>query len=72
MGLTREQVIADIADLLYADPAELTENADLAALGLDSLCLATLVDRWRVAGAVVQFEDLAEQPTLGAWLTYLL
>lgn len=71
MTLTRQRVAEDIAELLFAEPAELTAETDLAELGLDSLRLTTLVDRWRGAGAVIGFAELAEEPVLGAWFARL-
>ncbi|NKY56990.1 phosphopantetheine-binding protein [Nocardia flavorosea] len=71
MTLTRQGVVEDIAELLFAEPAELTAETDLAELGLDSLRLTTLVDRWRVAGARIGFAELAEEPVLGAWFVRL-
>lgn len=71
MALTRQGVVEDIAELLFAEPAELTAETDLAELGLDSLRLTTLVDRWRGAGARIGFAELAEEPVLGAWFARL-
>lgn len=71
MGLDRDRVIADIAEVLFAEPTELTDDTELIDLGLDSLRLATLVQRWRDSGCAVRFAELAEQPTLGAWLAHL-
>lgn len=71
MVLSRHGVVDDIAELLFADPAELTPDTDLAGLGLDSLRLATLVDRWRGAGARIGFAELAEEPVLGTWFARL-
>ncbi|WP_405179243.1 phosphopantetheine-binding protein [Nocardia sp. NBC_01377] len=71
MPLTRQQVIADLVDVLFADPGELTDDTELVDVGLDSLRLATLIDRWRTAGARISFADLAEKPVLGAWFEKL-
>ncbi|MFR9749935.1 phosphopantetheine-binding protein [Nocardia sp. 004] len=71
MRLSRQHVITDIADVLYADPTELHPDTDLTDLGLDSIRLTTLVERWRAAGTRITFADLAEEPVLGLWLEQL-
>lgn len=69
--LTRRRVIEDLVEVLFAEPSELSDDAELAELGLDSLRLSTLVERWRGAGARIGFAELAEEPVLGAWFTRL-
>jgi bifunctional isochorismate lyase/aryl carrier protein len=71
LRLDRRRVIDDLADMLFVEPAELAADTDLADLGLDSLRLTTLVERWREAGARIGFAELAEEPVLGAWFTRL-
>ncbi|MEV3964546.1 AMP-binding protein [Nocardia sp. NPDC050193] len=71
MTLTRQGIVDDIAELLCADPDVLTAETDLADLGLDSLRLTTLVERWRGAGARIGFAELAEEPVLGTWFARL-
>jgi yersiniabactin nonribosomal peptide synthetase len=56
-----------VADLVEEDPGSIGEDANLFALGLDSIALMKLVGRWRQAGIEVNFAELAENPTLGAW-----
>ncbi|MFD4467428.1 phosphopantetheine-binding protein [Rhodococcus sp. NPDC058505] len=70
-ALTRDRVIADLAALLDLPADELTDEADLLDLGLDSVRLMSLVERWRSEGAVVDFVDLASDPQLGAWVEVL-
>jgi aryl carrier-like protein len=65
--LTRERMRADLAQLLHMPPAELGEEDDLIDLGLDSMRLMTMVTRWADAGLRLDFAELAEKPTLGAW-----
>jgi aryl carrier-like protein len=66
--LSAEQVRADVARLLGCDPAELGPEEDLLDLGLDSMRIMSLVERWRAAGAPgLEFADLAEQPRLDRW-----
>ncbi|WP_446223081.1 phosphopantetheine-binding protein [Nocardia sp. IBHARD005] len=72
MPLTRAQLVEDLIEVLFVDPAELTEDTDLTDLGLDSLRLNTLLERWRATGARIGFADLAEQPVLGVWFDRLV
>lgn len=65
--LTRDRMVADLAALLDLPADELTEDANLLDLGLDSVRLMSLVERWRSEGAVIDFVDLASDPELGAW-----
>ncbi|WP_440900364.1 phosphopantetheine-binding protein [Actinosynnema sp.] len=66
-SLTAERVRADVAEVLGVAPEELDGDADLLDLGLDSVRVMGLVERWRAAGAEVEFPDLAEQPELAHW-----
>ncbi|ATE54235.1 MULTISPECIES: phosphopantetheine-binding protein [Actinosynnema] len=66
-SLTAERVRADVAEVLGVAPEELAGDADLLDLGLDSVRVMGLVERWRAAGAEVEFPDLAEQPELAHW-----
>ncbi|WP_424186744.1 phosphopantetheine-binding protein [Actinokineospora sp. G85] len=67
-ALTAERLRADVADLLGLEPAEVAPDADLLDLGLDSMRMMSLVERWRAAGATdLEFADLAEEPRLGRW-----
>lgn len=70
-GLCPERIRADVAELLQQAASELAEDANLLEQGLDSIRLMSLVERWRNEGADITFVDLAERPTLGAWLTLL-
>ncbi|MFE0102887.1 phosphopantetheine-binding protein [Streptomyces sp. NPDC059009] len=69
--LSPDRVRADIAELLGCDPAEIEPEDNLLDLGLDSLRIMTLVERWRTAGAAVEFPDLAERPELAHWTALL-
>lgn len=57
----------DVSEVLFVDSTELTEDTDLTDLGLTSMSVSTLVDRWQRAGADVDFARLAENPTVGHW-----
>ncbi|MDV9169080.1 phosphopantetheine-binding protein [Streptomyces sp. W16] len=60
-----------IADMVGLGPAEIAEDANLVHLGLGSLEMMRLVTRWRRAGLVVSFRELAAEPTLAAWQRHL-
>ncbi|MFD7098850.1 phosphopantetheine-binding protein [Streptomyces xanthophaeus] len=66
-----DRLVRDVADVLYAEPAEVLVDESLLDQGLDSIRLMTLVERWRAEGAHVTFVDLAERPTLRAWAELL-
>jgi len=69
--LTPASIRADIAELLCVAPDAMSGDANLFELGLDSLRLMTLLERWRESGVDVSFVELAERPHL-ADLTALL
>jgi len=60
-------LVAQVAALLQLNPAEVQPDDDLLLLGLDSVRLMSLLERWRSAGWEVELVALAEQPTLAAW-----
>ncbi|WP_019202091.1 phosphopantetheine-binding protein [Tsukamurella sp. 1534] len=66
-SLTAAQVRADVAELLQVEPSSIGLTDNLFDLGLDSVRVMTLIERWRTAGAALEFPDLAEQPELGHW-----
>lgn len=61
---TYAALVAEIAELIEVDAAELEPADSLLDHGLDSVRLMTLVERLRAGGLEVGFEDLAEEPTL--------
>lgn len=69
--LTRDDVRDEIAELLYEDPTEVTDDENLIDFGLDSVRIMTLVERWRKLGVEITFADLAERPTLADWWAVL-
>ncbi|MEH1097957.1 phosphopantetheine-binding protein [Micromonospora sp. CPCC 205561] len=69
--LTAATMRADVAEMLYRDPGETTDEENLFDCGLDSMRLMMLMERWREAGAEVSFVELAERPTLGHWTKLL-
>jgi mycobactin phenyloxazoline synthetase len=62
-----QSVLAEVAELLGIDAAELDPNADLIASGLDSIRMMSLSGRWRKQGIDVRFAAMAANPTVAAW-----
>lgn len=58
---------AQVAALLEVPARELLDDENLMYSGLDSIRLMSLLERWRRAGAVTTFVELAERPTLADW-----
>jgi len=56
-----------VAELLEEEPAEITDEANLFELGLESITLMRLVSRWRGEGRDVSFAALAAEPTIDGW-----
>ncbi|RAJ58985.1 bifunctional isochorismate lyase/aryl carrier protein [Streptomyces sp. Amel2xB2] len=68
MSLTLDTIRADVADVLGEDPADVPDDENLADLGLDSVRLMSLVERWRGDhGVKVSFVELAERPGVLVW-----
>ncbi|MER7920763.1 MULTISPECIES: phosphopantetheine-binding protein [unclassified Streptomyces] len=71
-ALSPERIRADVAELLGCAPSEIAPDDDLRDLGLDSVRLMTLVERWRADGAGdLELPDLAERPELAHWQALL-
>lgn len=69
MPLTRDTLRADIAEILDCSTEEIEAGINLLDLGLDSLRIMQLAERWSEAGdASVDFGSLAEDPELEAWV----
>ena len=64
---TAGQILADLADILFVDGADLTDDTDLIDLGLDSMRVLGLVMRWGETGIALEFPHLAEHVTLAGW-----
>ncbi|QRY64337.1 isochorismatase [Gordonia sp. PDNC005] len=70
--LTRERIVDDLAEMLGVGSDELGDDVNVLDMGLDSVRLMSLVERWRAAGAVdVDLVTLAEVPEVGAWVREL-
>ncbi|WP_405020632.1 phosphopantetheine-binding protein [Kitasatospora sp. NBC_00070] len=73
-GLDPDSLRADLAEILGERPEDILDDDDLRDLGLDSIRLMTLIERWRARGATAEFADLAEvgpAPTIRAWSAHL-
>ena len=57
-------VISEVAEVMKVDPTELKKTTNLLDMGLDSLHLMMLVERFRARGVEVSFMELAENPTV--------
>lgn len=72
MGLSSEQAVADVADVLYVAVDELDHGVDLRDQGMDSVRIMELVDKWRQAGVDrLDYIVLAQDPRLQRWLDVL-
>ncbi len=65
--LNVEELRRTVANLVEEDPESIGSDTNLFELGLDSIVLMRLVGRWRQSGIEVNFAELAENPTIGAW-----
>lgn len=71
-ALTEEQIVADIAEILQLPESEIDTDTNVFDLGLDSVRLMTLIERWRAAGAVrADLVDLAADPVVASWVRLL-
>ena len=60
-----------VAALVCLEPSAIADDADLRLLGLDSLGVMRLVNRWRREGVRVSSRVLVAEPTLAAWQRHL-
>jgi bifunctional isochorismate lyase/aryl carrier protein len=65
--LTLDQMRADIAEVLEESPDAIAPGENLVDLGLDSIRIMTLAERWSRPGARVEFVDLIEITELHHW-----
>lgn len=59
-----DSVTQDIAAILHVSASDIQKDDELMDLGMDSIRLMELVERWRHVGASVQFMDVAECQTV--------
>ncbi|MEE2730583.1 MAG: isochorismatase family protein [Pseudomonadota bacterium] len=64
---SEQALLASISQLLGLPPGDLQADDDLLLMGLDSIRLMNLVAGWRYLGLPLEFNDLAERPTLAEW-----
>jgi bifunctional isochorismate lyase/aryl carrier protein len=65
--LTKEQMRADIAEMLHESPEAIGDGDDLMDYGVDSMRLLNLLVKWGEQGVEIDFADMAEAPTLANW-----
>ncbi|MBF6049855.1 isochorismatase [Streptomyces sp. NRRL B-1677] len=71
-SLTLDSVLLDVAAVLGEEPGDVSVDENLQDLGLDSIRVMTLVERWRAAGNDVEFAALIEAtPTIRGWHEHL-
>lgn len=70
--VTRDRIIGDIAEILDVPATEITDDTNVLEIGLDSVRLMSLIERWRAAGAVrADLVSLAADPVVGSWVREL-
>lgn len=57
----------DVAEVLDVSPETIEDDANLVALGLESVKVMALSARLRRYGVRVKFARMVEEPTLSAW-----
>ncbi|WP_228808131.1 condensation domain-containing protein [Nocardia farcinica] len=66
-----DDVRQTVSELTGVPVEELTDNANVLELGLDSVTLMRISGLMRRAGHRVEYRDLVRNPTLGAWQALL-
>jgi yersiniabactin nonribosomal peptide synthetase len=66
-SLTIDDLRESVATMLDVDAASIDDEANLSALGIDSLRMIRLANRFRRAGLRVSYGQLVSDPTLAAW-----
>ncbi len=70
--LDRNTIIADLAEVLEVPVEQLDDDTNVLDLGLDSVRLMSLIERWRTAGAQrADIAVLAADPMIGSWVREL-
>ena len=62
-----ESMTRDVAASLMMPASDIHASDNLLDLGMDSIRLMTLLEKWRAQGGKVDFVELAEAATLGEW-----
>lgn len=68
---TLDELREAVAAIIGSEPSAIPEDANLIQLGIESLGMMRLVNRWRRVGIQVSIRELATEPTLAAWQQYL-
>lgn len=66
-----DEIREAVAAITGLDPGAIPDDANLLHLGIDSLGMMRLVNRWRREGLRVSFRELIANPTVAAWERYL-
>ncbi|TQV87109.1 isochorismatase [Aliikangiella coralliicola] len=69
---TIEKLVARIASFLQVPEKDIDCDESLIDYGLDSIRVMTLVEEWRSQGLNINFQQLAENPTINGWHQLLL
>ncbi|WP_282067642.1 isochorismatase family protein [Bacillus pumilus] len=69
--LSFEAILHQVAEYLEIKPNEIPLDENLVYLGLDSIRMMSLAEKWRQQGMTVNFVELAANPTLTHWRTLL-
>ncbi|AVM00195.1 isochorismatase [Gordonia iterans] len=70
--LDRNTIVADLAEVLDVPVEQLDDDTNVLDLGLDSVRLMSLIERWRAAGAQrADIAVLAADPVIGSWVREL-
>lgn len=64
---TLDELRAAVAAIIGVEPDAIADDTNLVHLGIDSLGVMRLVNRWRREGIRVSAGELAAEPTLAAW-----
>jgi bifunctional isochorismate lyase/aryl carrier protein len=60
-----------VAHVLQLPAADIDPTDNLLDLGIDSIRIMSLVERWRRVGLDITFVELAERPVLSDWWALL-
>ncbi|MGQ0598904.1 isochorismatase family protein [Aquabacterium sp.] len=66
-----QALLNEVALMLEIPSSDLRPQDNLLDMGLDSIRLMSLINRWRQAGLQCEFLALAEQPSIQAWWALL-
>lgn len=61
------ELLEQIAEVIDEPADSFGPDDDLMDVGLDSIRLMILIERWRSAGIQLGFVELADQPTVNGW-----